>query len=108
MKVSCSTLFDKVRGYWPEQVDINRESREIMTNFYWQLDSTIDHEKDHWLNIGCWAYHQALDTYMREQRKAGRVSVKPSEVPMSLFNKQMLFNLQEDSWEKERALYIAE
>ena len=103
--MKCSDLFETIKAHWPEELELNESTRSDLNTIYWDLESQINHETEHWLNVSSWAFHQALDVFVKQQISSGFKTVKLSEMPLSLFNKQMLFNLEEDGWEEELEQY---
>ena len=72
---------------------------------YWEVEEKIDQKTEHWLSVSSWAFHQAIDTFIKSERESGKNVIQMSDMPMDLFNKQIFFNLDDDDWQKERLEY---
>jgi hypothetical protein len=103
--MKCSDLFENIRKHWPDEIDLNDNVLEQLNPIYWSLESKIDHDNKPWLDISAWAFHQAIYIFSKQEMKQGLNKLIVSQMPMRLFNEQMIFNLSEDCWEKERQLY---
>ena len=103
--MKCSTLFEIIKQYWPSELIVDESNADQLNQLYWAIDSKIDHEKEHWLSVSAWAFHQAIDVFIKSEIANDKSVIQISNMPMNLFNKQVLFNLAEDDWEKERSEY---
>lgn len=103
--MKCSTLFENIKRYWPSELCIDENIEDQLNQLYWDADAKIDNMTEHWLSISSWAFHQAIGVYVEQQQAMGKNYLIVSEMPLILFNKQMLFNLQEECWIEERNEY---
>lgn len=103
--MKCSDLFSLVKVRWPKTIALDSSTSDQLNSIYWEIDSTIDHQIDHWLDIGTWAFHQSICLIADDEMNKGACLLKLSKVPMEIFNQQMVFNLEEDCWAEERAVY---
>lgn len=72
------------------------------------MDAKIENQTQHWLSLSVWAFHQSLGPFVQAEIAKGKKLISLHQVPMSIFNKQMLFNLKEQCWGKELSEYIQE
>ena len=104
--MKCSNLFKIVKGYWPSEIVVDMNLQDQINKLYWGVDSKIDHQKEHWLNLSAWSFHQALCKFKDVEVANGNLTIRISNIPIELFNDQMLFNLGgDDCWENEREEY---
>lgn len=104
--MKCSELFENIKKYWPNSVILNEDTFDTLNSIYWKLESKIDQTSEHWLNVSSWAFHQAIWIYAEQQIDSDKKLIKVSEIPVSLFNEQMLSNLEDESWVDERQEYV--
>ena len=104
--MNCVDLFKEVIVYWPAKLKIDKSDADQLNKLYWLAESNFDSETQHWLNIGTWAFHQALGKYVNSIAAANNEIVVMSEVPIELFHEQMLFNLEDECWIQERSEYL--
>ena len=103
--MKCSTLFENIKKYWPNKLVIDENNPDQLNQLYWSVEEKIDHEKEHWLSVSAWAFHQAIDGFIDSEIASGKSVIQISQMPMQLFNKQVLFNLDDDDWKEERSEY---
>jgi hypothetical protein len=103
--MKCSTLFENIKKYWPNELIVDETNPDQLNQLYWSVEAKIDHEKEHWLSVSAWAFHQAIDAFIESEIGSGKSVIQMSNMPMHLFNKQILFNLEDDDWKKERSEY---
>ena len=103
--MKCSTLFENIKKYWPNELVVDETNPDQLNQLYWSVEGKIDHEKDHWLSVSAWAFHQAIDGFIESEIARGKSVIQMSQMPMQLFNKQILFNLDDDDWKEERSEY---
>lgn len=102
--MKCSVLLEEIKEYWPSAIIVNEDLESQLHRLYRQID---DKTQD-WLSLSAWAFHQALGSFVQAEIAKGKKVISLHKMPMSLFNKQMLFNLKEECWEKEFSEYIQE
>jgi len=103
--MKCITLIENIKQHWPNEIRIDESNPDQLNNLYWVIDSKIDDVKDPWLSVSAWAFHQALDIFIENEIDKGKSVIYISDILIQLFNTQMLFNLDEVCWEKEREEY---
>jgi len=103
--MKCIELFENIKQYWPSEFSLDDDTLNKQNVIYWELEAKIDSKNEHWLDISSWAFHQTLGIYSKLMIAEGRKKVLLCEVPVSIFNTQMLSNLENESWVKERGEY---
>lgn len=106
--MKCSFLLEQIKEYWPSEIVVTNDLESQLNSIYWQLDAKIDCKTQHWLSLSAWAFHQALGPFVQAEIAAGKKEISLHQMPMKLFNKQMLFNLKEECWQREYSEYIEE
>lgn len=104
--MKCFELYENIKKYWSSSVLLNEDTFETLNSIYWELESKIDQDSEHWLNVSSWAFHQTVWIYAKLQIDSGKKVIKVSEIPISLFNEQMLSNLEDESWIEEHQEYV--
>jgi hypothetical protein len=106
-----SVLQKMVAQKWPSAITI-RDGIKLGDQLY--LFKTLNeiYEKieqsypdDHWLTLGCWSFQQSLWKQAVKKFDAGEGFVLVSEVELEDFNAEVLSNLEDESWAKERSEY---
>ena len=104
--MKCSTLFENIKKYWPSELIVDVNITDEINKLYWDVYSKIDHKKEHWLEVSAWSFHQALCKFKEAEVANGKTVIQISNMPMELFNTQMLFNLGgDDCWKQELKEY---
>ncbi len=106
--MKCSILLEQIKEYWPSELIVTEDLESQLNNLYWLADSKIDDQTQDWLSLSAWAFHQALEPFVQSEMAKGKKFISLHQLPMKLFNKQMLFNLEEKCWAKELSEYIQE
>lgn len=106
--MKCSVLLEQIKEYWPSAIIVTEDLDSQLNSLYWQVDAKIDDQTQHWLSLSAWAFHQSLEPFVQAEIAKGKKVILVHQIPMSLFNKQILFNLKEQCWEKELSEYIQE
>ncbi len=104
--MKCSDLFEEIKKYWPRSVILNEDTFGTLNQIYWKLESKNDQTSELWLDVSSWAFHQSIWIYAKQQIDSDKKVLHISEVPMTLFNEQMLSNLEEESWVEVRKEYV--
>lgn len=108
MTFTRKELFEKTRSLWPESIDLNGhyigenlvKGGQILNELYSQIESSID-EEDHWMQISCWSFHQAIE----KPSTSSLISIL-NDVSYVEYEKMMLENLSgDDCWLEELSIY---
>ncbi len=110
--MKLDALYNKAIKKWPDYVKISdgvdhgvSYKFPELINLYDNIENEIDAD-DVWMELGCWAFHQALHRYAKEQYFNGKSIVKISDVSKSTFDEMLRENLADDSWDIERIAYF--
>ena len=106
-------IYKRIRPLWPDEIDISdgidlKEGKFLfptMNSIYDEIEEGIDHENDHWTNMGVWAFEQSLWVTAKVLFKEGTYKLKVSEVSKELFDKKIKSHLESDDWKKECVEY---
>ena len=107
-------LFDHVRAYWPDELRILANQcalPAVLTDpndveIYKEVEQRIGPENE-WHQLAAWAFHQALDKFVRRKCSEASDVVRCKDVSFWSFDIQMNENLLDSSWDEERAIYEA-
>jgi hypothetical protein len=107
-------LFDNVRAYWPETFRISSEQPALPAvvtipselKVYDSIEYLLG-PKNEWLQLGAWAFHQALYQLFQRSYRASQYEVRTGDVSFKSFDTCMIRNLLDDSWAAERPIYAA-
>lgn len=103
-------LFGRVRSLWPDALILAANTRDPDQGPLWGVihayEAIEERTKDYpWLEVGAWAFHQALSDVANANLCAGKKVVRSSAVTLAAFDTYMRINLRDDSWALERAMY---
>jgi hypothetical protein len=110
-------LYNRIIGLWPEEIDIsdgyptgeNGFMFPMLSKIHDQIENNINHEKDHWANIGVWSFFQAFHNCARKLKEAGETTLKTRNVSKRAIHKRIKSNLEPgkwgDDWAEERRNY---
>jgi len=110
--MKLESLYKQVLREWPEEIDIsdgeNRGDDGFLslnlTSTFDKLEKKIGIENP-WLEIGNWAFNQALWRNAKNNFTNDQFVVKRSDVTIEEFDKYLRSNLKDESWSKERKEY---
>lgn len=112
--VDAATLLALCKSGWPAVVDLSGAQPLDAGQVWWPLlasirrqqEREIDVASDHWLNLGAWAWYQAVTVHAAAMQDGGATSLRIDDVPLALFDRMVRANLQGGGWEAERAAYV--
>ncbi|WP_141235611.1 hypothetical protein [Pseudoalteromonas sp. NBT06-2] len=109
MTFTKKELFEKTRLLWPDSVDLNGQyfgeifitGGEVLNEIYQKIESSLD-KNDHWMQISCWSFHQAIEKPVGD---SALISIL-NDVSYEVYEKMMLENLNGDEcWQAELKIY---
>lgn len=95
-------LFEWVRSRWPERVEL--DDPEILYRLYQQNEEALSPEDD-WHQLALWAFHQAVSAYAAKVASADCLTLSPKYISFEEFDRRMRFNLADECWVVEQAVY---
>jgi hypothetical protein len=110
-------LYDSMIELWPEEIDIsdgyptgeNGFMFPTLSKIHDEIENRINHEKDHWGNVGVWSFFQAFHDRAKELREAGETTLKTRDVSKTDIDNCIKSNLEPskwgDDWAEERKSY---
>ncbi len=99
-------LFERVKELWPPSLELGCNPLQTLNDFYWPLSERLG-EDDEWLSLGAWAFHQSLWEQISTKGQSSNDALLRDGVPFSVFDRNMMENLAEDSWSQVRAAYVS-
>jgi hypothetical protein len=99
------TLFERVKRLWPSSLELGSDPHQTLNDIYWPLSEKLG-EDDEWLRLGAWAFHQSLWEQISNIPPPTGTSLVTDLVPFSVFDRNMMENLSDDSWAEDRADYV--
>jgi len=93
-------LLDQVKSLWPDAITLRPDDagQSALNNIYWPVEERLAADAEEWLQVGAWAFHQALGELARSKVAAGLLSVRPSELSFEAFDHWMRKNLADETW----------
>jgi hypothetical protein len=112
--VSFEDIYNRYIGFWPAEVSVSDGRPAAKDGFlfpelnriYSEVETRIDHARDHWGNVFAWAVFQAAHEYARAALKRGDAAITIRRVPFELIDKYVRKNLADADWDTERSQYI--
>ncbi len=106
-------LFQRIADEWPASVDISKPESSpgggiwfpSLAKIWHEVEDSIDHTEDHWGNIACWAFYQAISSHASALHAQGFQLLEVNSVPLEIFHDRVTKNLNSDGWENERGAY---
>lgn len=110
--MEATVLFDRVSALWPDAIVLRRENIDGDGEPLWSLVHTYEAiedeiDEDEWLELGIWAFHQALTDIAEANLSHGKHVVLSSSVSLAAFDNHMRANLADESWASEREMYVS-
>lgn len=99
-------LFERVKELWPPSLELGSDPLQTLNDFYWPLSERLG-EDDEWLSLGAWAFHQSLREQISTKGQSSDAALLRDGVPFSVFDRNMIENLADDSWSQVRAAYVS-
>lgn len=109
--MEARALFDRVRLFWPDAIILGRKTPGSDHKPFWSVVHAYEAIEvsvscDPWLEVGAWAFHQALTDLAQAKLSVGQQTVRPGSVTIDAFDAYMQANLADESWALERAMYV--
>ena len=99
-------LYNRIIDLWPEKIDISDGYPAgqggfmfpTLSRIHYEIEKSIDHEKDHWGNIGVWAFFQAFHETAKMIKADEGKTLNTRIVPKELIDKKVESNLAPSKW----------
>ncbi len=112
--MKASSLFNRIADAWPATVDISKPEAtseggvwfRSLAKISHEIEDSIGHAEDHWGNLACWAFYQTITAHAATMHSQGALSLAVHSIPLELFHKQLVANLEASGWEVERNEYL--